>query len=427
MKPQIEHLPLDALVPYARNSRTHSPDQIAQVAASIREFGFTNPVLIDGQGGIIAGHGRVMAARTLGLAEVPCIRLAHLTEAQKRAYVIADNKLALNAGWDNDLLALELRELDQLGFDLELTGFDARELDEIFAELDDENADGQGEADAVPDVRPDPISKPGDVWVLGRHRVMCGDSTDEAGAFLLLEGQHVDMVFTDPPYGVSYADKNQSLNKAAKGNRIQVEIKNDHLQGDALASFFLSIFSTMAAVMKPGCPFYVCAPQGGEQMMMMMMMMMKAGIPMRHELIWVKNNHVLGRADYHYKHEPILYGWKEGAGHPWYGDRDKFSTWCVDKPTQSNLHPTMKPVELVEIALKNSSKRGDTVLDLFGGSGTTLIACEKTARTARLMELDPHYVDVIVRRWQTFTGQHATHAETGDPFREAPEAQGVAA
>lgn len=417
MKPQIEHLPLDALVPYARNSRTHSPEQIAQVAASIREFGFTNPVLIDAQGGIIAGHGRVIAARQLGLSEVPCIRLAHLADAQKRAYVIADNKLALNAGWDDELLSLELRELDGLGFDLRLTGFNDDEISKLL-DLDLEEGEGQGDADAVPEVRPDPISRPGDVWVLGRHRVMCGDSADEGSAFLLLDGKFADMVFTDPPYGVSYADKNESLNKAAKGNRIQTEIKNDHLQGDELAAFFLSIFATMHAAMKPGCPFYVCAPQGGEQMMMMMMMM-KAGIPMRHELIWVKNNHVLGRADYHYKHEPILYGWKEGAGRPWYGERDKFSTWHVDKPQQSKLHPTMKPVELVEIALKNSSKRGDIVLDLFGGSGTTLIACEKTGRTARLMELDPRYCDVIVRRWQDFTGQRAIHAETGDPFPEA--------
>lgn len=414
---KIEHLAIDALIPYARNARTHSDEQILQIAGSIREFGFTNPVLIDGDGGIIAGHGRVMAARKLGLADVPCIRLAHLTDAQKRAYVIADNKLALNAGWDDALLALELRELAEMDFDLRLTGFDDDEISKLL-DLELGEGEGQGDADAVPEVRPDPISRPGDVWALGRHRVMCGDSTDEASAFLLLEGQQTDMVFTDPPYGVSYADKNESLNKASKGNCIQTEIMNDHLQGDALGGFFLAIFSTMAAVMKPGCPFYVCAPQGGEQMMMMMMMM-KAGIPMRHELIWIKNNHVLGRADYHYKHEPILYGWKEGAGHPWYGERDKFSTWHVDKPLQSKLHPTMKPVELVEIAIKNSSKRGDTVLDLFGGSGSTLIACEKTARGARLMELDPRYVDVIVRRWQDFTGQRATHAETGEAFPEA--------
>lgn len=411
---KVEQWPIEKLVPYAKNSRTHSEEQVAQIAASIKEWGFTTAVLVDESGSIIAGHGRVMAARKLGLASLPVMVAAGWTDAQKRAYVIADNKLALNAGWDNELLALELAELDGLGFDVELTGFSD---EEIKALMPVEVTEGLTDPDDAPAVQENPVTVPGDVWIMGKHRVMCGDSTDEASAFLLLEGQQADMVFTDPPYGVSYADKNESLNKASKGNRIQTEIMNDHLQGDALGAFFLAIFSTMAAVMKPGCPFYVCAPQGGEQMMMMMMMM-KAGIPMRHELIWVKNNHVLGRADYHYKHEPILYGWKDGAGHPWYGGRDKFSTWHVDKPMQSKLHPTMKPVELVEIALENSSKRGDTVLDLFGGSGTTLIACEKTGRAARLMELDPRYCDVIVKRWQDFTGQQAIHADTGKTFAE---------
>ena len=421
IRDRIERRPIEALIPYARNSRTHSDEQIDQLVASMREWGWTNPVLVDERGEIIAGHGRVMAARKLGLTEVPVIVAAGWTEAQKRAYVIADNKLALNAGWDEELLALELGDLQELGFDLDLIGFSDDELADLLDE--EETTEGLTPDDETPDVLPEAVSVTGDVWKLGKHRVMCGDSTDEASAFLLLEGQQADMVFTDPPYGVSYADKNESLNKASEGNRIQTEIMNDHLQGDALGAFFLAIFRTMAAVMKPGCPFYVCAPQGGEQMMMMMMMMMKAGIPMRHELIWVKNNHVLGRADYHYKHEPILYGWKDGAGHPWYGGRDKFSTWHVDKPMQSKLHPTMKPVELVEIALENSSKRGDTVLDLFGGSGTTLIACEKTGRIARLMELDPRYVDVIVRRWQDYTGQQAVLEATGQSFDEVAAAR----
>ncbi len=421
IRDRIERRQIEALIPYARNSRTHSDEQIDQLVASMREWGWTNPVLVDERGEIIAGHGRVMAARKLGLTEVPVIVAAGWTEAQKRAYVIADNKLALNAGWDEELLALELGDLQELGFDLDLIGFSDDELADLLDE--EETTEGLTPDDETPDVLPEAVSVTGDVWKLGKHRVMCGDSTDEASAFLLLEGQQADMVFTDPPYGVSYADKNESLNKASKGNHIQTEIMNDHLQGDALGAFFLAIFRTMAAVMKPGCPFYVCAPQGGEQMMMMMMMMMKAGIPMRHELIWVKDNHVLGRADYHYKHEPILYGWKDGAGHPWYGGRDKFSTWHVDKPMQSKLHPTMKPVELVEIALENSSKRGDTVLDLFGGSGATLIACEKTGRIARLMELDPRYVDVIVRRWQDYTGQQAVLEATGQSFDEVAAAR----
>lgn len=410
----IEQVGVDALAPYARNSRTHSREQVAEIAASIREFGFTCPVLIDVAGGIIAGHGRVMAAKKLGLAAVPCIRLAHLTEAQKRAYVIADNKLAMNAGWDDELLALEMRALESLNFDLALTGFDSGEIDAMLADMGDAEGQGSKDAESVPEIQPEPISKPGDVWVLGRHRVMCGDSTRPEQLEHLLGAARADLIFTDPPYGVSYADKNKSLNESVGGNRIQTEIENDHLKGDEIARFFLAAFSAMFAVMKPGCPFYVCAPQGGEQMMMMMMQ--KAGLPVRHELIWVKNCHVLGRADYHYKHEPILYGWKEGAGHPWYGDRDKFSVWHVDKPKASKLHPTMKPVELVEIAIGNSSRRGDFVLDLFGGSGSTLIACEKTGRDARLMELSPNYVDVIVRRWQDYTGGRAVHAESGAPF-----------
>jgi DNA modification methylase len=227
----------------------------------------------------------------------------------------------------------------------------------------------------------------------------------------------VDLVVTDPPYGVSYADKNKSLNVVSPANRIQTPIKNDHLKGDELSSFFLSVFSSMFCVMKDGCPFYVFAPQGGEQMMMMMMMK-EAALPVRHELIWVKNNHVLGRADYHYKHEPVLYGWKDGAGHPWYGERNKFSLWECNRPTSSKLHPTMKPVELVEIPINNSSRTNDVVLDLFGGSGTTLIACEKTGRRARLMELSEHYCDVIVKRWQTLTGKQATLESTGQTFAE---------
>lgn len=412
---EIEHLAVEDLVPYIRNSRTHSDAQVLQIAASIKEFGFTNPVLIDKDGGIIAGHGRVMAARKLKLDEVPCIRLSHLTETQARALVIADNKLALNAGWDDNMLALELAELGDLGFDLELTGFTD---DEIKALMPVEVTEGLTDPDEAPPVPENPVTRFGDVWVMGNHRLLCGDSTSVDAIDKLLAGQLADLVVTDPPYGVSYADKNRSLNMVAPARRIQTPIKNDHLQGNELKDFFLAAFSSMFVAMKPGAPFYVFAPQGGEQMMMMMMMMQEACLPVRHELIWVKNNHVLGRADYHYKHEPVLYGWKDGAGHPWYGERNKFSIWNVDKPMQSKLHPTMKPVELVEIPIQNSSKGHDVVLDLFGGSGSTLIACEKTARDCRMMELSPHYCDVIVKRWQDFTGKIATHAETGQPFAE---------
>ena len=410
---KVEQRKIEALIPYANNSRTHSDEQVAQIAASVREFGWTNPILVDGQSGIIAGHGRLAAARKLGLAEVPVIVLDHLSDAQKKALVIADNKLASNAGWDDEMLRLELGDLQEMGFDATLTGFSTDELDALLNVI--EGTDGLTDEDDVPEAPDEPTTRLGDVWILGKHRLMCGDSTSIDAVEKLMNGSLADLVVSDPPYGVNYADKNKSLNSMNKGNRNQTPIKNDHLKDGALEDFFLGAFSAIFIAIKPGAPFYIFAPQGGEQMMMMMMMQ-KASLPVRHELIWVKNNHVLGRADYHYKHEPVLYGWKEGAGHPWYGERSKFSIWNVNKPTQSKLHPTMKPVELLEIPINNSSKGQDVVLDLFGGSGSTLIACEKTARQCRMMELDPKYCDVIVKRWQEFTGKAATHAETGIPF-----------
>ena len=414
MKQEIVHKPIADLIPYANNARTHSDEQVAQIAASIKEFGFTNPILLDGTNGIIAGHGRLMAARKLGMDTVPCIELSHLSEAQKKAYILADNRLAMNSGWDTQLLTLELKSLDDEGFDLEMLGFDAKELSDL---LQPEQVEGLTDEDAVPELPETPVTKLGDIWLLGNHRLMCGDSTSIDAVEKLINGMLVDLVVTDPPYGVSYADKNKSLNASVKGKRIQTEIKNDHLKGDNLADFFFGAFSNLFIAMKPGAPFYIFAPQGGEQMMMMMMMM-KAGLPVRHELIWVKNNHVLGRADYHYKHEPVLYGWKEGAGHPWFGDRNKFSIWNVNKPMSSKLHPTMKPVELCEIPIMNSSKGSDIVLDLFGGSGTTIIACEKTNRQCFMMEFDSHYCDVIVKRWQDFTGKEATLETNGKTFAE---------
>jgi DNA modification methylase len=402
---KIEKREIEKLIPYARNSRTHSDAQVAQIAASIKEWGWTMPILIDEDGGIIAGHGRVLAARSLGHESVPVVVAKGWSDAKKRAYVIADNKLSLNAGWDDEMLKLELKDLQAMDYEMDLIGFSAEDLETILNEV--ETTEGLTDEDAVPEVPEEPKTKLGDIYQLGRHRLMCGDSTSIDAVEKLMDGQFADIVITDPPYGVSYADKNKSLNAVNKGNRIQTEIKNDHLQGEDLTDFFFEAFSSMFIAMKPGSPFYVFAPQGGEQMMMMMMMMQKSGLPVRHELIWVKNNHVLGRADYHYKHEPVLYGWKDGAGHPWYGDRNKFSIWNINKPTQSKLHPTMKPIELIEIPMLNSSKGQDIVLDLFGGSGSTMIAAEKQGRCARLMELDPKYCDVIVKRWEDFTGKKA--------------------
>lgn len=405
---KIEHIALDALIPYARNSRTHSEAQVAQIAGSIREFGFTNPVLIDGAGGIIAGHGRVMAARTLGLSEVPCIRLAHLTDAQKRAYVIADNKLALNAGWDDELLALELRELADMDFDLHLTGFDDDEISKLLdIELDD--GEGQGDADAVPEVRPEPVSRPGDVWVLGRHRVMCGDSTNLDQAGVLMGGGMADLLVTDPPYNVAYEGKTQDA----------LTIQNDAMSDTDFRQFLRDCYATADAFMRPGAVFYVW--HADLEGLNFRAAAAEVGWTVRQCLIWNKNSLVLGRQDYHWKHEPCLYGWKDGAAHYWGSDRSQTTVLDFARPNRNGEHPTMKPVDLIEYQVKNSSKRGDTVLDLFGGSGSTLIACEKVARSARLMELDPRYVDVIVRRWQDFTGQRATHAETGDQFPEVSQ------
>jgi DNA modification methylase len=403
-KPQLEHLPLETLIPYARNSRTHSDEQVAQIAASVREFGFTNPVLVDADGGIIAGHGRVLAARKLGLAEVPCIRLGHLTEAQKRAYVIADNKLALNAGWDNELLAVEFDELGALGFDLSLTGFTE---DEIAALKPDEGpADGLTDEDAAPQVQPDPVSKPGDVWICGKHRVLCGDSTSIDELERLCSGQPVDMWLTDPPYNVAYEGKTKDA----------LKIKNDAMAGDAFRQFLRDAFVAADAVMKPGAVFYIWhADLEGYNFRGACM---DAGWKVRQCLVWRKQTMVLGRQDYHWRHEPCLYGWKEGAGHLWAADRKQTTILEFDRPFRNAEHPTMKPVALFEYQLLNNTKGGDVVLDSFGGSGTTLIAAEKNGRVARLMELDPRYVDVIVKRWQEFSGKTATLEADGRSFSE---------
>ena len=412
----IEQLNPADLKPFARNSRTHSPEQVAQLAASIREFGFTNPVLIDKNNGIVAGHGRASAAQSLGLVSVPCLRLESLTEAQIRAYVIADNRLAENAGWDRDILAAELRGLLDEGFDASLTGWDGDDLDELLA-IADATPEGETPADQVPEPLPQAVSRTGDVWVMGRHRLVCGDSTAAAPFAVLMAGEMADMVFTDPPYGVNYQDSILDGPGKTRSNqtRVRHDIANDALNDEQQKAFWLGAFRQIHAVLKPGGAYYVCSPQGG-RMMMMMMMMQEAGLPQRHEIIWRKNRFVLGRADYHYQHEPILYGWKEGAGHNWYGGRDKCSVWDVPAPQKSDLHPTMKPVDLIEIALANNSKAGDIVLDAFGGSGSTLIACERTGRGCRMVELDAHYCDVIVRRWQQFTGQLAHLFSTGAAF-----------
>jgi DNA modification methylase len=429
---KIEQIETEKLIPYARNSRTHSDEQIAQIMASIKEFGFTNPVLVDEDGQIIAGHGRTVAAQRLQMKTVPAIRLTYLTPAQKRAYVIADNKLALNAGWDDEMLKVELGELREEDFDLSLTGFSKEEIDELFLIGDDIEEQGLTDDDAAPEIPEEPKSKLGDIWVLGDHRVMCGDSTRIDHVESLCDSL-IDCCWTDPPYNVNY--------EGTAG-----KIKNDNLEDSAFRQFLQDAFVSGYSVMREGAPIYIAhADTEGYNFRGAML---EAGFKLSGCLIWVKNSLVLGRSDYQWRHEPILYGWKEGAAHKWYGGRAKTtvidakelpftvqpdgsitvelansilrisgqnlqaeevigSTIRAEKPKRNAEHPTMKPVELILGMLKNSSRRGDFVLDLFGGSGSTLIACHKIGRKARLMEFDPKYCDVIVKRWEDFTGQKA--------------------
>ncbi len=405
---QIEMRPLDVLIPYARNAKQHSDAQVAQIAASIREFGWGAPILVDGQNNVIAGHGRLLAARKLGLAEVPVVPMAHLTDIQRRALILADNKIGENADWDAELLGLELAGLMEAGFDLELTGFSAEEWDALIAG-DEDVKEGLTDEDAVPEVEEVPISRSGDVWLLGEHRLLCGDATKADDYTTLLGNELVDMTFTDPPYNVNYA--NTAKDKLRGKNR---PILNDNL-GEGFGSFLVAACQNILTVTKSA----VYIAMSSSELDTLQSAFRTAGGRWSTFIIWAKNTFTLGRADYQRQYEPILYGWREGTDHFWCGARDQGDVWQIKKPQKNDLHPTMKPVELVERAVRNSSKSRDIVLDPFGGSGSTLIACEKSGRRARLIELDPKYVDVIVRRWQAFTGKQATRVSDGVAFDQA--------
>lgn len=402
---KIEQWPTAKLLPYARNARTHSEEQVAQIAASIAEFGFTNPILAGADGVIVAGHGRLAAAHKLGLALVPVVVLEHLSPTQRRALVIADNRIAENAGWDEAMLRIELVTLQDDDFDVSLTGFDADALAELLAD-EDGNGDGETDDDAVPEITETPISRPGDVWLLDGHRLLCGDSTKTECFEQLLQGKQVDMVFTDPPYNVNYA--NTAKDKMRGTNRA---ILNDNL-GDGFYDFLLAALTPTIANCRGG--IYVA--MSSSELDVLQSAFREAGGKWSTFVIWAKNTFTLGRSDYQRQYEPILYGWPEGATRHWCGDRDQSDVWQIKKPHKNDLHPTMKPVELVERAIRNSSRPGNVVLDPFGGSGTTLIAAEKSGRLARLIELDPKYVDVIVRRWQDWTGKQATRESDGVVF-----------
>jgi DNA modification methylase len=394
---RIELWPIERLRPYERNPRTHSDAQVDQIAASMVEFGWTNPILVDENAGILAGHGRLLAARKLGLAEVPVIRFEHLSEAQKRAYVLADNQIALQAGWDDALLAEELAWLRDERFELDLIGFDATELERLLALADGEAASDEAE-DEVPEPPEDPVSKPGDLWVLGNHRLLCGDATVLTDVERVLGGQLADMTFCDPPYNVDYADTPKD--KLRGKHR---PIMNDNL-GGGFEAFLYDACANILSVTKGAC--YIC--MSSSELHTLQRAFATAGGKWSTFIIWAKNTFTLGRADYQRQYEPMLYGWKEGADHYWCGARDQGDVWFFDKPVRNDLHPTMKPVGLVERAIRNSSKSRDIVLDPFGGSGSALIACEKAGRQARLIELDPKYVDTIILRWQEFSGGAAS-------------------
>jgi DNA modification methylase len=414
---QIERWPVERLIPYARNPRTHTDEQVAQIAASIAEFGWTNPVLVGADGVVIAGHARLMAARKLALAEVPVIVLDHLTEAQQRALVIADNKLALNAGWDEDMLRVEIDALREVDFDLDVLGFDDQEIEALLADEPTEAA-GNTDEDAAPEAPETAVTVPGDVWILGEHRLLCGDATQIEAVEKVLAGGLADMVFTDPPYNVNYG---ATMKDKLRGKKRK--IANDNL-GDGFEQFLSDVCTNLLAVTKG--TIYIC--MSSSELHTLYRAFTEAGGHWSTFLIWAKNTFTMGRSDYQRQYEPILYGWKEGSDHYWCGARDQGDVWLVKKPVSNDLHPTMKPIELVERAVRNSSKTRDTVLDPFGGSGSTLIACEKAGRQARLIELEPRYCDVIVRRWEEFSGKKAVLEGDGRTFADlATERLGIAA
>jgi DNA modification methylase len=439
----------ERLIPLERNPRLHSNQQIAEIAASMREFGFLWPIMVDGATRtIVAGNGRYLAALKLGLPVVPVVEESHLTPLQRRAFIIADNKIALNATWATDLLAEELPALKDAGIDLGLTGFSDQELAEILASVAPEAV----EEPPLPAVPVEPVTRRGDLWKLGNHRVLCGDSTCLADLERVLEGVPADAVWTDPPYNVDYEGTTGS-------------IQNDAMSDQEFAAFLGAAFEALAAVMRSGAPIYVAHSDTGGYTFRRCFI--EAGFKLSSCLIWRKNALVLSRGDYHWQHEPILYGWKPGAAHRWFGARDKTtivefdappfqqvgdnewqivlgettlivrgenltiepargSVFFEDKPSSNPDHPTMKPVALIQRMLMNSAARGARVLDPFGGSGSTLIACESLGLRGHMIELDERFVDVQVERWQNLTGGKATLATTGMPFDKAAALRGVA-
>lgn len=386
---KLEQVPIDKLVPYARNARTHSKEQIAQLRASLREFGFVSPAVIDSKYNILVGHGRVQAAREEGYKTIPCVFAENLTDAQKRAYILADNQLALNAGWDEEMLSVELSDLKDESFDLSLLGFDEKDLEKLMAGPGDGGAQDD-DFDLSAALEKASFVEKGDLWTVGKHRLLCGDATSPEDVERLMGGKTANLILTDPPYGVSF--------KASDG----LTIENDSLKGDEFYKFLLSAFTNMAAHLEKGGAAYVF--HADTEGLNFRKAFIDAGFHLAGVCIWVKNSLVLGRSDYQWQHEPILYGFLQNGKHPWYSDRKQTTIWNFNKPKRNKDHPTSKPLDLLSYPIKNSSQENAIVLDTFGGSGSTMMACEQMNRICYMSELDPKYASVILRRYVEDTG-----------------------
>lgn len=385
---EMKLIPIETLVPYVNNARTHSPEQILKLRSSLREFGFINPVIIDKDYNIIAGHGRVEAAKAEGITEVPCVLVDHLNEAQKKAYILADNRMALDAGWDEELLKVELEALEAEAFDLSLTGFDEKELSDLFKT---ENQDVEDDDyDLTKALEKASFVEKGDVWVVGRHRLVCGDATNHEDVNKLMEGKRANLVLTDPPYNVGF--------KSSDG----LTIKNDKQKNDEFYNFLFSAFKNMVDHCEPGASAY-CFHADTEGLNFRTAFS-DAGFHLAGCCIWVKDSLVLGRSDYQWQHEPVLYGFLKNGKHSWYSDRKQTTIWNFKKPKRNENHPTSKPLDLLAYPLQNSSQENAIVIDTFGGSGSTLMACELTNRICYTMELDEKYASVILRRYVDNTG-----------------------
>jgi DNA modification methylase len=402
---RLEKVNIDRLVPYARNARTHSKEQILQLRASFREFGFVNPVIVDKDLNIIAGHGRVLAAKEEGITEVPCVFAEHLTEAQKRAYIIADNRLAMNAGWDAEMLSVELAELQGADFAVSLLGFDEAELNKL---LDGAENVKDDHFDLTSALEQATFVLPGDVWTLGRHRLICGDATDADTVEKLMDGHKANLVLTDPPYNVSF--------ESASG----LKIKNDNQKSEQFYNFLLSAFRNLADNLEGGGSAYIFhADTEGESFRRAFR---EAGFHLSGTCIWAKDSFVMGRSPYQWQHEPILYGWLKTGTHKWYAGRSEATIWNFAKPKKNADHPTSKPLDLLAYPIRNSSQANGIVLDTFGGSGSTLIACDQADRICYMLEIDEKYASVILRRYATFKqngGEDITCERDGKVLRYA--------